>query len=829
MSYTVVTDSLPEYPNTLISFFLRGGSFEIGESHPPQQVDVTTDGDGEYEVELYANAGGLTESEWVAMYPGPEIIKFVLPESLTPVLMSTLREQSEGWPLDAELTPETVDVERARYANTASPDLGDFLIGTKATGTGGVATTVHDKLEQIRLTTDRDTFANAVTNAANKTLTINSTMAVPSSMTVSGVALKFEQHGQLVVASGQTLTLNCPIEAGRHQVFAGAGSVAGSPIIEFACPEWFGAAGNGTTDDTVAWQKAVTFFGVVRGRPGASYLINGQRLQWTANDLHRIGRFDPEPAAYSEGYWYGVSLPSGTIVEDAAFVVTHSGVVTRGPHAFASGDPLSVTRHRKTTMRRCSFTIAADCPAAPTRARVFLTQSSDDFTFERNTLSTEDFVLVRLIGGYLFDSHRSNVSHNTCIGIHLLGVWEFCDVIKFTHNNLNRCSLAFDMDKHDRYITTTHNTFITTGGTTDDAVFEYNAPKHVIHTNNTVDGAFRYVILSGKPDVWDTWAMALAGAGTHQFTVWGDVFLDHNVVRNTVRHAVLVGSAWTVEEADGEDGYVPHDGVAAGKNLFIGPNEIYDLCALDSDSTSNLDSVVRVQEGTNIRSYATITNSPGQGYYLRSYLNVDAAGATTYSDLDVTLGGRVEACAGGAFYIRFPRLVRFDRFVVRSNGAGRTVPKQGTITYPESRSATIRGTLEMDAAGATLTRGLEFLGAEMRTGWYCDLTDPWIIGHTTDLLLSPDDNNLRSAELIHWTGGRIDTTNFQSSTTANIVRQPLTLYGSAVPTGTGSNATYYEVGTIFVIHPPVAGQPSHYKCVTAGKPGVWKVETTLAS
>jgi len=68
----------------------------------------------------------------------------------------------------------------------------------------------------------------------NTTVTAN--LSVPSTLT-----LRFHRQGALVIGAGITATINSPIEAGRHQIFTGAGTAAfGAGTVDAIKPEWFG-------------------------------------------------------------------------------------------------------------------------------------------------------------------------------------------------------------------------------------------------------------------------------------------------------------------------------------------------------------------------------------------------------------------------------------------------------------------------------------------------------------------------------------------------------------------------------------------------------------
>lgn len=87
------------------------------------------------------------------------------------------------------------------------------------------------------------------------TVNISANTTIPAN-----VHLVVQRGGIFNIADGVTLTVNGPLTAGPYQIFAwsGTGTIAGNPRIHHTLPEWFGAVGNGSTDDYAAIEKCLT-------------------------------------------------------------------------------------------------------------------------------------------------------------------------------------------------------------------------------------------------------------------------------------------------------------------------------------------------------------------------------------------------------------------------------------------------------------------------------------------------------------------------------------------------------------------------------------------
>lgn len=103
-------------------------------------------------------------------------------------------------------------------------------------------------------------FAAAITATSNKTLVISNSQAVaPGQVIPATIRLKIERGGCLNAPGNYTIQTG-DIDAGRYQIFCGAGQPAFTGNLpDQLFPEWFGAVGNwnGTTgtDDLPAFDK----------------------------------------------------------------------------------------------------------------------------------------------------------------------------------------------------------------------------------------------------------------------------------------------------------------------------------------------------------------------------------------------------------------------------------------------------------------------------------------------------------------------------------------------------------------------------------------------
>lgn len=157
MNLRSVVDTIPEFPNSEVTFYRRGGTFTLDEAYPSRQQSVTTDDNGAYSIDLWPNAEGLSATTYLAVYPGKDTFTFVLAPGDDPITAAELREQ-EDW-AGVPPTPTSIAVERARYANQDNSALGAELIGYSGR-------TVAEKLGDTLHVADYGAYGDGTTDDA---------------------------------------------------------------------------------------------------------------------------------------------------------------------------------------------------------------------------------------------------------------------------------------------------------------------------------------------------------------------------------------------------------------------------------------------------------------------------------------------------------------------------------------------------------------------------------------------------------------------------------------------------------------------------------------
>lgn len=122
-------------------------------------------------------------------------------------------------------------------------------------------TNFRNALDAKNYTTLNAAINAAITNA--NTLVISSNVRLMASVVATpNIAIEVVANGLITLDTSRVLTVNCSFTAERKQVFTGSGTVAGLQRAVNMTPYWWGAAGDGITDDTAA------FAAMESARPG---------------------------------------------------------------------------------------------------------------------------------------------------------------------------------------------------------------------------------------------------------------------------------------------------------------------------------------------------------------------------------------------------------------------------------------------------------------------------------------------------------------------------------------------------------------------------------
>jgi hypothetical protein len=159
-------------------------------------------------------------------------------------------------------------------------------------------------------------LAAAVTSigASSAVLVVSNQLAIPSNISIpSTIQLKFSRGGQLLIAKNAIVSINGPVDAGLELIFAGEGLVKfNKTAATKVYPQWWGAKGDGSTEDTQAVQKAINTVAIAGGGDvifsKGIYIVNSIVLD---SNVNMVGQGWDSILLQKSGATYGVSVNPG--------------------------------------------------------------------------------------------------------------------------------------------------------------------------------------------------------------------------------------------------------------------------------------------------------------------------------------------------------------------------------------------------------------------------------------------------------------------------------------------------------------------------------------
>jgi len=258
----------------------------------------------------------------------------------TDVADAVTKKHSQNTDTDLDATFEATFVKKADTVNvlsditSAGADIEDAVTKKHTQGTD---------YSNIVICADYAHPDDAITaiSTSNKTLLVTEAEICDTNFTVpANVTVRFERGGKWTINNGITVTFNGQIDAGLWQIFeyTGTGTLAGTPQVREFNPQWWGAKGDGTTDDIIAITNTIAALPTNGGTIRFTYGIYRITSSITINKMCKIigattARSATAPVQIlKDGDFTGIVVNASGVTIDGIYVRGEAGNGGMGIH-----------------------------------------------------------------------------------------------------------------------------------------------------------------------------------------------------------------------------------------------------------------------------------------------------------------------------------------------------------------------------------------------------------------------------------------------------------------------------------------------------------------
>lgn len=313
---------------------------------------------------------------WKADLSGMENVAAV-DAGVTPVSVLMAEAISKNLIADV-LSAMGLDVDLATLSLPASTTISAYVKSFLDDATAAAARTTL--LMNEKRIGDYADLAAAVTAIGSTacTLIIDSNQSVAADLTIPAtLKLKVDKGAIITVATGQTLTINGPFEAGLYQVFSltGTGAVAFGKLVHSVYPEWWGATASTYSDTTYEAGNVAAFNaalscgcknvkvsqGVFRFNSGLT-MGDYVTMEGNAYAFSNTESFNSARLHFNMASGVAITVGVAPVLERLTFVNCEAtATFNDATHAYGANTAVCLGSVNNATIRDCTFILWKAC------------------------------------------------------------------------------------------------------------------------------------------------------------------------------------------------------------------------------------------------------------------------------------------------------------------------------------------------------------------------------------------------------------------------------------------------------------------------------------